>query len=348
MYSCTSTRSSQGKKREHISQDTFAVKRLIVRKEMNEAHLLRIIRQEIQILTYEPLRDAPTLVNVLGYEWPQNNPFPSLVIEFAPYGTIEDFLRIRGTRGSPHGWELCRKLCTDIAAAVEILHTHGIIHGDIRPQNVLVYWDRNNEWDATAKLSDFGHSNFSLDALGVRYMGTPLFCPPEIFSNFYNKDSFCLEDQAKCDVWAFGLTCWCIMTNRPTFFCDEWMPSAQREEQVDITTFLSTQDPGFLLGKALEVSNDVKKYPIMTSSVRDSFITLFSQCLEPDPLKRSFVKDVRHSLDFNKYILSHIDQDTLHSLTLDTMDMDGHDYQMYLWTLEGFHSFLYKFLMLVS
>jgi serine/threonine protein kinase len=66
--------------------------------------------------------------------------------------------------------------------ALEVLRAHGIIHGDIKMENVLVYWDEVKY--ATAKVSDFCHSVFHLAAEeSASYIGTPIYKSPGRFTS---------------------------------------------------------------------------------------------------------------------------------------------------------------------
>lgn len=83
------------------------------------------------------------MTNILGYAWKHSADLPSVVIEYANYGTLQKIPFQKR--------QLCRSLCLDVAVALEILRAHGIIHGDIKMENALVYRDEVKH--ATAKVS---------------------------------------------------------------------------------------------------------------------------------------------------------------------------------------------------
>lgn len=83
-----------------------------------------------------------------------------------------------------------------IALGVKYLHDHNIIHGDIKPSNILIFKSKKNVY---VKLSDFGLSYFCFT--GRIYTNDAYTCgfkPPEIFSS--QSYSF------KSDIWALGQT----------------------------------------------------------------------------------------------------------------------------------------------
>lgn len=87
-------------------------------------------------------------------------------------------------------------LC-DVAIVLAHLHDRGIVHGDVRAENVLV----NDEF-TKAKISDFGHSCHSsiteVTRPRAQQAGT-LYLAPEVRANAYYKAT------PRVDCWGFGL-----------------------------------------------------------------------------------------------------------------------------------------------
>ncbi|GAW20267.1 hypothetical protein ANO14919_097680 [Xylariales sp. No.14919] len=84
-----------------------------------------------------------------------------------------------------------RKIFGDIAAALSVAHANKIVHGDIKPSNIL--------YSATcgAVMVDFGLSFPCNDP--PRHGGTPWYLPPEYAANWGLR-------QAGADIWALGIT----------------------------------------------------------------------------------------------------------------------------------------------
>lgn len=55
-----------------------------------------------------------------------------------------------GYRVQPLSTEEARMKFVDCLRGLYYLHQHGVIHGDIKPQNLLV------SWNGTVKIADFG------------------------------------------------------------------------------------------------------------------------------------------------------------------------------------------------
>ena len=91
-------------------------------------------------------------------------------------------------------YETFLSLLQDIIRGLQDLADKELAHNDLKPENIVVYHDENN--NLRAKLIDFGFTNHSL----VKERGgTPHFLPPEHFKNPY------LNQPSKRDVFAVGI-----------------------------------------------------------------------------------------------------------------------------------------------
>jgi eukaryotic-like serine/threonine-protein kinase len=113
----------------------------------------------------------PNIVRLYDYEEAGNAAF--LVMELVDGRNLEEDDRI--TR--PLGWERTRRIITPVAEALAYAHERGLVHRDLKPQNVLI--DPSNR----PMVSDFGlvqlaEGTQSLTATGV-LLGTPEYWSPE-------------------------------------------------------------------------------------------------------------------------------------------------------------------------
>jgi len=119
-------------------------------------------RQEmaIEARIYERLGAHPRLVPLKHWD-PVDH---TLTLEYMPHGNLKEYVKEHGQNISPAQRQ---QWATEAAEGVELLHSHGVIQGDVGPHNFLL------DLDLGLKICDFGGS--SLDgsratvAPGVRY-----------------------------------------------------------------------------------------------------------------------------------------------------------------------------------
>ncbi|KAM8962411.1 serine/threonine-protein kinase 36 [Pelodytes ibericus] len=157
---------------------------------------LRGLKREIQIM--KDLRH-PNIVRMLDSCETEREVV--VVTEYAE-GELFQILEDDGNLSE----ELVRDVAAQLVSALYYLHSHRILHRDMKPQNILL------GKDGTVKLCDFGFAReLSLDTLMVRSIkGTPLYMSPElVLERPYDHRS---------DLWALGCIVYELLVGTPPFY----------------------------------------------------------------------------------------------------------------------------------
>ncbi|XP_075489802.1 serine/threonine-protein kinase GRIK2-like isoform X2 [Primulina tabacum] len=104
------------------------------------------------------------------------------------------------------GENTARKYLRDVVSGLMYLHAHNIVHGDIKPDNLLI------TGSGAIKIGDFSVSQIFEDDNDElrRSPGTPVFTAPEccIGETYYGKAA---------DTWAVGVTLYCMVLGKYPF-----------------------------------------------------------------------------------------------------------------------------------
>ncbi|KAK6213262.1 pfs domain-containing protein [Colletotrichum tabaci] len=154
------------------------------------------IVREIKVIGHPLLRGHENIAQLRFIAWSEKQPFPMLAMELGNYGTLDHIIRSRGSDSSLSSRQK-QHITLDIAVGLRAIHQVGFIHGDLKPENIIVMNHANPKRGVIAKLLDFGGSSDDTQS-GPAHV-TPLWCAPEIEGG--RKD----VDWAKCDIYSYGL-----------------------------------------------------------------------------------------------------------------------------------------------
>ena len=123
------------------------------------------------------------------------------------YTSLGTFKTLQAS-SEPLSFPIKQKLCYDVGRALSALHACGIVHGDMKHENVLIFPSKKpiDGIQYTAKLADFGGAVMDITPDEFRKMETWTwpFQAPEITSD----QPLTRNGMMLTDVYSFGLLVW--------------------------------------------------------------------------------------------------------------------------------------------
>ena len=133
----------------------------------------------------------------MGVDEPSQTPY--LVMEYVQGQSLEKLLE----RGSVPFPKACAWVA-EVATALAVAHRKGVIHGDVKPANILITDDER------VKLTDFGMARLaSRDSKDTPLLGSPAYwCPEQIVGK---------PQDARSDIFSLGVVLYELVTGRRPF-----------------------------------------------------------------------------------------------------------------------------------
>ncbi|XP_050091502.1 mitogen-activated protein kinase kinase kinase 12 isoform X2 [Anopheles aquasalis] len=179
-----------------------------------------------------------------------------IIMEYCPYGPLHKLLQDNGGIIPPQ-----QLVCWShqIALGMQYLHSHKIIHRDLKSPNILI---GDNE---VIKISDFGTSReWNEISTKMSFAGTVAWMAPEVIRN-----EPCNE---KVDIWSYGVVLWELLTGEVPY------------KNVDSSQII------------FGVGNNSLYLPI-PGSCPEGFKLLIKQCWSAKPRNRPSFKIILQHLD---------------------------------------------------
>lgn len=180
----------------------------------------------------------------------------------SPYAICE-FIEGSNLRAHVHShdlnWEQVADIAIQIAAACQYAHDHGVIHRDLKPDNVLL---QSKPSERFVKILDFGLSKSFINSpadekltMTGQLIGTPHYMSPEQAG---------MKSDARTDIYALGCIIFELLTGEHLFDADSSMGIVFKQINEDAQ----------------------ERIAIIESKMPQRFFAAISQMLEKDPQMR--------------------------------------------------------------
>jgi serine/threonine protein kinase len=235
-----------------------AVKAILPHGPIREAERRRFLREAKAMA----LLQHPNVVQI--HEISQQGAHPCLIMEYVEGQSLSESL----ARG-PLPPRKAAELLAVLARAVQAAHEHGVVHRDLKPNNILL------AADGTPKICDFGlarHFENAADQTQTNQIaGTPSYMAPEQVLGAS------VTHGPAVDIYALGAVLYECLTGRPVFLADnmldtmrlvvkqqpvpprQWQPKTPRDLETICLKCLA-KEPRRRYAGARELAEDLQRY----------------------------------------------------------------------------------------
>ncbi|KAL2272329.1 hypothetical protein FJTKL_06941 [Diaporthe vaccinii] len=222
-------------------------------KKSEDNDSLFLIREEIAIMKK---LNHPNLVSLIEVLDDPDEDSLYMVLEMCKKGVVMKVGLDEAAK--PYSEEACRYWFRDLILGIEYLHAQGVVHRDIKPDNLLL------TEDDVLKIVDFGVSEMFEKPEQMRTAksaGSPAFLPPELCVAKHGDVS-----GTAADVWSMGVSLYCLRYGHIPF---------NRAGVLEIYEAIKTETP------------------TMPEDENENFRDLISRLMEKDPEQRITMPEIR-------------------------------------------------------
>ncbi|KAI4719805.1 hypothetical protein E4T48_03938 [Aureobasidium sp. EXF-10727] len=159
---------------------------------------LRRFREEATILATLSHPKIVALEDIGGIPDASNGSWNACIVtELADYNLVDFYAAYTALGISDLEGAIAQTVAHQLLAALSHLHERGLVHRDVKPANILVFWGPRS-LPLTFKLADFGLAVHFFDPEDVA-VPVARYTAPELLLQGYRA-----EEASKADIWALG------------------------------------------------------------------------------------------------------------------------------------------------
>ncbi|XP_065879436.1 mitogen-activated protein kinase kinase kinase 20-like [Euphorbia lathyris] len=195
------------------------------------------LQKEKQVLNY--LGRHPYIMDCYGEETTttkNGRMIYNVLLEYASGGTLSSLIKQSDGCGLPESDVSRYTRC--ILEGLDYIHSHGYVHCDMKPENVLLVSDENRD-SFVPKIGGFGLAKRYLTSKRMKFNpnfgGTPLYMAPETVIDRIQ--------EPPCDIWALGCMVLEMLTGKKVW---DPQPNMKTHEMPKIPAYISEEGKDFL------------------------------------------------------------------------------------------------------
>ena len=222
----------------------------------------------------------PNIIKLVEYGLSEQGEIPYIIMEYLPGNTLDEYMKSTHIQ-TGQAVSIMRK----IASALQIVHSYGVLHRDIKPQNVII--TREDE----CKLIDFGVARVFDSELTMTnaMLGSPSYMAPESFDNINKIDE-------RADIFSLGVISYEILAGKRPFAgaglsgIKESIMKSKPEDPMKLNNKLPMMLRD-IVGKMLEKLPD-NRYGSVSEIIQE--LDRYEKTKYENNYKKSFIKEIFH------------------------------------------------------
>ena len=248
-----------------------------------------------------------------------------IVMEYCNGGDLSKTLeKYQNKYRKPFSEEIVQYLMRQIMSAFNYIHANGIMHRDIKLENILLNYETEedkinlNIMKAKPKIIDFGLAIILKNSLAESILGNPINMAPLLLKKLTSNGKIRqLGYDKKEDIWSLGSICYEMLIGKPAFDAEDLDDLVNKVEngEYKVPTSLSKEVVSFLNGMLqYESKNRLTceqlihhKYLTENMKKNQSVWAIFNQedenkLMKINPEQLTFISDMKENHNINEQI----------------------------------------------
>ena len=239
----------------------------IINLPSDDTSILKTFRHEVFML--DKVKECPHVLRFFGAFIIDNEAY--ITLEYGNAGNFYDYLF---ARKEPLKEQRARRYFSQMASAIDFMHSKGIAHRDVKLENTMLFKYKDKK--SLCKLADFGFSRVMYTPemgfiMKSRAVGTKPYFAPEIIMNRINPLLHAEYHPMPPDIWSLGVALYIMLTMTYPF-----------EFHLDMEAMLELQRRVTIADRFVKTRKELE-YELDTS---DECMSMLSELLEVDNEKR--------------------------------------------------------------